>query len=240
MAETASPAAASSDPKELQVPLSRVILFVRQLSHDLRNHLNAAELQAAYLKEIAEGEEIKAEIQRLRGMVSEIGGSLQGLTSSLSPVKLTLMPYEASAFVEDLQQKATQQFASETDAFRWEIQPIDAMLEIDPQLLQHALLQLLDNALRHTRGTGPILITAEAAGRKLSLELREPKSAFEGSTGDWGREPLKFAKHGHYSLGLHRARNIIEAHGGTLAAQHDPSSSLLVSTISLPISDGQP
>src|SRR5437868_3492147 len=102
MSETASPATAAT-LNELQVPLPHVVQFVRQLSHDLRNHLNAAELQAAFLKEIATDDEMKAEIQRLRGMVSEIGGSLQRLTNALGTVKLTLMPYEAKAFVEDLQ-----------------------------------------------------------------------------------------------------------------------------------------
>ena len=29
-----------------------IVKFIRQLGHDLRNHLNAAELQAAYLAEI--------------------------------------------------------------------------------------------------------------------------------------------------------------------------------------------
>jgi hypothetical protein len=47
------------------------------------------------------------------------------------------------------------------------------------------------------------------------------------------------AKHGHYSLGLHRARNIIESHGGEFVAQYDPDSSLLVTTVSLPISDAR-
>ena len=48
--------------------------FVRQLSHDLRNHLNAVELQTAFLNELAETPELKEELQRLREMLSEMGG----------------------------------------------------------------------------------------------------------------------------------------------------------------------
>ena len=60
-----------------------VVKFVRQLSHDLRNHLNAAELQSAYIAEIAEDPELKEEIKRLRAMISEVGASLQRVTSAL-------------------------------------------------------------------------------------------------------------------------------------------------------------
>ena len=53
---------------DIQVPMAVVVRFIRQLSHDLRNDLNAAELQSAFLKEIAEdGESRRAEVQRLRG-----------------------------------------------------------------------------------------------------------------------------------------------------------------------------
>ena len=76
--------------------------FVRQLSHDLRNHLNAVELQSAFLNELAETPELKEEMRRLREMLTEMNGSLQRLTSSVASIKLTPMPYEADAFVEDL------------------------------------------------------------------------------------------------------------------------------------------
>lgn len=235
----AAPSAAPGSSTELQVPISHVVNFVRQLSHDLRNHLNAAELQAAYLKEIAEGDEMKEEVQRLRAIVSALGGSLQKLTTALSPVKLTTMDYEASALVEDLRHKVTQQWGEQAGAFGWDVKAVNATLEIDPQLLQQALLELFGNALEHGRGSGAIAVEAEAKGNRFRLTWREPKSVFAGSTSDWGREPFKLAKHGHYSLGLHRARNIIEAHGGELAARYEPEASLLVTTVSLPISDAR-
>jgi hypothetical protein len=38
----------SASAADLQVAMPDVARFVRQLSHDLRNHLNAAELQSAF------------------------------------------------------------------------------------------------------------------------------------------------------------------------------------------------
>ena len=212
-----------------------VVRFIRQLSHDLRNHLNAAELQSAFLKEIAEDAEVKSEIQRLRGMLSELGSTLQKLTSTLAPPKLTEMPYGAPVFLEDLQQKVQSEFASDAGVFAWELGVKSGMLNIDPQLLQQALLELVSNALRHERGEGNIAIGAQSADGHLTLTLREPKATFTGSTQEWGREPFRSVKHGHYGIGLHRARGIIEAHGGTLRASHDPAASALITTVTLPI-----
>lgn len=217
--------------------MADVVRFVRQLSHDLRNHLNAAELQAAYLKEIAEDAEVKSEVQRLRGMVSEMGTSLQTVTALLATPKLTLMSYEASAILEDLRQKAAHEFPEEQTAFEWLDTKTDVLVEIDPQLLQQALLELLRNALQHARGDGPIQVSRETTGREFVLTLREPKTAFELSTGDWGGEPFKLVKHGHYGLGLHRARSIVEAHRGKLTARYDSDGSVFVTTVSLPVAD---
>jgi K+-sensing histidine kinase KdpD len=227
----------SAAAADIQVPMPIVVRFIRQLSHDLRNHLNAAELQSAFLKEIAEDGEVKSEIQRLRGMLSELGSTLQKLTATLAPPKLNQMPYGAPMFMEDLQQKVKSEFAADAGNFEWDVRITSGMLNIDPQLLQQALLELLSNALRHERGNGNIAISAATTNGKLTLTLREPKTTFTGSTDRWGREPFQSVKHGHYGIGLHRARSIIEAHEGELDASHDAAAGALVTTVRLPIFD---
>ena len=48
------------------VPWSDTVRFVRQLSHDLRNDLNAIELRSAYIGELTQDQELTSEIKRLR------------------------------------------------------------------------------------------------------------------------------------------------------------------------------
>ena len=66
------------------VPWENFVKFVRQLSHDLRNQLNAAELQSALIAELTNDAELKSEIRRLRELVSQLGATLQSLSASVA------------------------------------------------------------------------------------------------------------------------------------------------------------
>src|ERR1043166_3160715 len=65
-----------------------VVQFVRQLSHDLRNYLNAADLTAAYLNEVGTDAEIKTEIKRLRDSIAAAATALQKLSAKMGQVRL--------------------------------------------------------------------------------------------------------------------------------------------------------
>lgn len=230
------PSAPETFDSELRVPMEDVVRFVRQLCHDLRNQLNAAELQSAYVREIAEDAELKAEVQRLRGMLSEMGASLQQLTGLLSAVRTNPIPYKAGEFVEDFKTKLNHDFPAESPSVEWDVNVQSETLEIDPQLLQQALTELFVNAFRHDRSEGPLKVTAHTDGDRLILGLREPKINFEQPTENWGQQPFQKVKHGHYGLGLRRARAIVEAHQGRFEARFDPASSSLNTTVTLPLS----
>jgi K+-sensing histidine kinase KdpD len=227
--------AQSAPPSELQVSMPVVVKFIRQLAHDLRNHLNAAELQSAYLAEIAENEEVRDEIRRLRSMVAQVGLNLQQVTVALSQSPLTEMPYGAMELIEDLQQKLATAYPAESAQVQWNVAGADGTVDIDPQLLLPAMVELFANAFRHERGEGPIVATAQTQNGRFVFTLSEPKGSFQRSTENWGREPLQSLGQGRYGLGLYRTRRIVEAHKGEFAARHDPASSSLITTISLPL-----
>jgi K+-sensing histidine kinase KdpD len=231
---SSSPEPNQTPNPEIQVSMPDIVRFVRQLAHDLRNDLNAAELQSAYLIEIAENGELKDEIKRLRGMIAEVGSNLQSLTVALGQPRLTEMPYSARDFADDLRQKLATDFPDESAKVEWDIDPGDATLEIDPQLLLPALLELFANAFRHGPGDGLISATARKVDDHFVFTLREPNKNFERSTENWGREPLHCVAQGHYGLGLHRTRGIIEAHRGELSARYDKETSSLITTVMLP------
>jgi K+-sensing histidine kinase KdpD len=217
------------------VSWSDTVRFIRQISHDLRNDLNAIELQSAYIGELEKNEELQGEIKRLREMVSRLAATLQQLSRDVGNVKPSLISYRAPDLIEDLRKKIDQDLPKQKNEITWEIQGGHAMLNVDPQLLQEVFTELFANAFRHDRGKGPLLAKAKIDNNQFLFALHEPKDHFELPTQNWGREPIRKITLRHYGLGLNRARVIVEAHGGKLHAHYDPNVSALITTLTLPV-----
>ena len=217
------------------VPWPDVVKFIRQLGHDIRNNLNAVELQSAYLGELAEDAELKSEVKRLREMLSEIGASLQRLSAALGQNSPNTVSYTASDFVEDVKQKLSKDFPDAAPKVSWDVQLRDEKLQIDPVMAQQVVIELFANAFHHEKNVKEIKAKAYVDGGNFVFELREPKANFELSTQNWGREPLGRLSHGHYGLGLNRVRIVVEGHGGKFGAEYDRATSTLVSKITLPV-----
>ncbi len=218
------------------VPWNDAVRFIRQLSHDLRNDLNAIELQSAYIVELENNKEFKNEIKRLREMISGLASTLQRLSRAVGEVRPTLIPYQAADFMQDLREKIDRDFPKESREISWDIQLNDGMLNVDPQFFEEAFTELFANAFRHDRGQGPLVASAKIDDKGFLFTLHEPKARFDLPTQNWGREPLRKMSQRHYGLGLNRVRAIVEAHGGDLNAQYDPKVLALITTLRLPLS----
>ncbi|PYK48238.1 MAG: hypothetical protein DME51_11935, partial [Verrucomicrobia bacterium] len=81
--------------------------------------------------------------------------------------------------MEDLRRKISNDFPKQNTEITWEIQPGNAMLNVDPQLLQEVFTELFDNAFRHDRGKGPLLAKAKIDNNRFRFTLHEPKGLFE-------------------------------------------------------------
>jgi K+-sensing histidine kinase KdpD len=221
------------------VPWSDTVRFVRQLSHDLRNDLNAIELQSAYIGELTQDQELTNEIKRLREVVSGLNSTLQLLSRAVGEVAPNMVTYPAVEFLADMRTQIERNFSKESQEITWDVQLHDGILNIDPQLFQEVFVELFVNAFRHDRGKGALVATARISNGRFLFTLHEPKAVFSSETQNWGREPLRNIRQRHYGLGLNRIRAIVEAHGGELQAQYDPKAATFVSTVALPMSGQQ-
>jgi K+-sensing histidine kinase KdpD len=231
--EKAAPAAANGN-----VPWENFVKFVRQLSHDLRNQLNAAELQSALIGELTNDPELKSEVRRLRELVSQLGTTLQSLSASVAEPRPTALPYAATDFIADLQKKIAREFPEKGQAVKWEVLPAGATLNIDPELTEWAAAELFRNTFRHDPAGDEVQAQASVEGDWFTFSIREAKKE-EIDPAQW-TQPLQKVSHGHYGLGLRRAHRIIAAQGGELTAKFDPASRTLTSTITLPCSTESP
>jgi K+-sensing histidine kinase KdpD len=226
---------AQSRSHSLSVPWDDVVRFVRQLTHDLRNDLNALELQSAYIAELTQDQDLQTEIKRLREVTSALYSTLQRLSRAVGEITPNMISYRAPEFLADMRAEIERKFSNKTDEINWDTQLQDVVLHVDPQLLQEVFTELFVNAFQHDRGNGPLLANARIDNDRLLFTLHEPKLAFDSATQNWGREPFRKISQRHYGLGLSRIQAIVEAHGGELQAHYDPKASALVSTVTLPV-----
>lgn len=98
-----------------------------------------------------------------------------------------------------------------------EIQPEMPVASVDPGRIRQVLSNLIDNALRHTPAGGQVTVTVRRDGPDVAIEV--------GDTGSGIPPELlvrvfdRFAKAGDSTgsgLGLAIAKDLVEAHGGTV------------------------
>jgi signal transduction histidine kinase len=87
------------------------------------------------------------------------------------------------------------------------------------------LTNLLSNAVKYGRG-GPIEVSVEAAGRIARLGVRDEGMGIEPADQDRIFERferlISDRKYGGFGLGLWIARQIVDAHGGTIRVESRP------------------
>jgi len=211
------------------VPFEAVAQGVRQWTHDVRNSLNAIDLQAAFLAETAADEPLREELRKLREMVAQSARRLKELSRPFQPVALNVIPWPAEILIEELRKRLRSEDISIESTLAQE------SIEIDLQQTLEALMAILRNALQFRQTNAPISLRARVEGEHLRIEVRESKDesfAPAWPLAEWGRQPLRTTHHGHYGLGLFHARNILLAHRGAFEVYLENAE--LITRIALP------
>jgi signal transduction histidine kinase len=225
------------------VPWARIDRFVGQLTHDVRNGLNAIELRLTLLGELSADPEVMAEVKALRATLGNVTRQLQSVKTLTGPVTPHILRYPAGDFCEDLRERFARTHPHAAARIDWRIAVAGACMSIDPELTLGALLEILGNALQFgsAREASITLVAEERAGGSVVMQVHEAQPTPPAvSPADWGRAPLHTTRSSAYGLGLFRVRRIIEAQGGTLEADYADGPGVLTTTITLPGAADEP
>ena len=219
---------------EVSVPLERVAKFIRQLTHDVRNGLSATDLEAAFIEEISDDQEVLAEVRKLREMISDTAKMLRGISQYFQPASVHPIPWEAKTVMEELGKRVKTEFPEQFQAIQIADEFGGATVEIDLEQTLAILLTVLRNALQWLKEGAKISVRGMVKEGQAVLEIREPKKDFASDTPpeEWGTEPLYSTRSGGYGLGLFLARKIARAQGGRLKIHFAQDE--LLTTITLP------
>jgi two-component system OmpR family sensor kinase len=210
--------------------------FIADASHELRTPLTSLEgLSEMLLIGADRGD--PSTIQRMaRAMHTELGrlgrlvADLLTLSRLDSPASLTFTSVETGKLLDDVAEQVAPLAAARQ--IRLEVAhegPI--AVRADPDRLKQVLLNLVDNALRYTPPAGTVRLVAalDPAGATARLQVQDtgPGIAPDHLPHIFDRfyrgDPSRARASGNTGLGLAIARSIVEAHGGTIAAQPGPA-----------------
>jgi signal transduction histidine kinase len=196
-----------------------------QTAHELRDLLNGAFLAFHALKRGS------VPINGSTGAV--LGRSLTGMLAhvdrELSEVRLAAARQrrELTSVIEFIDEiAATGMLHSEYRGIRFTVAPVDPALalEVDPQLLASAVMNLLHNAFKYTRAGGAVILRAHAEGQRLLIEIEDECGGIPESRADlfqaFGNR--RGTDRSGLGLGLSIARRAARAHGGDIQIRNMP------------------
>ena len=209
------------------------------VGHDLRTPLASIKAAAGSLRDPnlrlseADRSELAATVEesadRLTGVVDNLLDSSRIATGAVTP-ELQPVGYDEVALL-------ALRGLDGTDRVRLDL--ADELPEVlaDPGLLERVVANLVDNALRHGRGS-PVTVRGSAHDHRPPVELRVVDAGPGVPRGGSERLFAPFQRLGDreprgLGLGLSVARGFAEAMGGTLAAEDTPGGGLTM-VISLP------
>lgn len=216
--QTESLSEAQRASRELSVDLARAERLtalgrmLAGLAHEIRNPIGAMRLQAenALAKDTAQAYQ-----KGCRGMlqnISRLDDLLERLLAIVRLDRLTLTSTKILPWLEEciaplrngLGNVSIDVEASETE---W---------SFDEQQLSRALHNIVANAVQHTPTNGRVVVTAKEESRQLEIAVEDSGSGVPEELREKIFEPFVSSRSNGSGLGLAIAREIIEAHGGTL------------------------
>lgn len=204
--------------------------FVRQHTHDVRNHLNSLDLEAALLSDLVGEDEARESVVRLRRQIREAAASLRALSAKFSDAP----PGDVLMAATDIFEIWKEQHASgDFPEVQWENRLGSETVSVDPDAIAAIFRELLQNA-KQFGSTPPLMARAEVLQGDAVYTLEEGKSA-EVNPAGWGRVPFRSTRRGGYGLGLWEVERRARASGGRIVREFLPKESKLVTQIHLPI-----
>jgi two-component system, OmpR family, sensor histidine kinase BaeS len=198
---------------DLATPLTAIQGFSEALADDVISDREARQ-ETAQL--------IGREVQRLRRLV----GDMQQMTSlELGRVQLDLAPLDLHTLADETVAVIMPECEQAGITIHNEIAPSTPLVLADSDRITQVLLNLLDNARRHTPTGGRLILSATSQGNKVIVRVRDTGSGIAPDALPYIFERFykaDRARTGSASgsgLGLSIVKAIITAHGGTISAE---------------------
>ncbi|HLE60263.1 MAG TPA: ATP-binding protein [Thermoanaerobaculaceae bacterium] len=193
--------------------------LVNQIAHDVRNHAFTMGLQAEMgLRRAGNTPEIKAHFEAVLRQVDALKHYLEQLLLFGRPIRLTLTSVDLVALLREQVQRLQFEWDPNAPPFEVKVETEGQLRRgsWDPRALSHALLAVLDNAVRSAAPPPPVSATVRGGNGGAEVEVRDSGPGIPPDVLAKLTVPMAVRRAGGAGLGLAIARKMVEAHGGRL------------------------
>jgi signal transduction histidine kinase len=180
------------------------------LAHEIRNPIGAMRLQA---ENALSKDAVDAYQKACRGMLQNIARLDDLLERLLAIVRLDRLTRKSTK-IRPWIEECTAPFLNSAPAV--EVEAADTEWPLDEQQLSRALHNLVANAIQHTPPDGWVKVAAAMENGQLAISIEDSGPGIPDELKEKFFEPFVSSRSEGTGLGLAIARQIVEAHGGTL------------------------
>jgi signal transduction histidine kinase len=208
--------------REEKLKIEELSLFKEKMNymlfHDIKVPLNSIIMEADALPKKSNTAQISLQAEKVKRMLSNMIDMASSSDAQLDLHSTTFSLYE-------LLQKVTQEslYSNNKKEISIDYQPGDIDFELfgDRDLLERALINVIENAVKYSPGKGRILIRTEIVGDWITIGIRDQGPGIKDEDKDKifqlfyssGPDPDAGKSSG---IGLAFCRLVAEAHGGTI------------------------
>jgi two-component system, NtrC family, sensor histidine kinase KinB len=205
--------------------------YVALISHDLRNPLFATliHVEGAQAALLARG--LVEESEALDDAIAEVAkmdSMIQDLLDSARMESATLTLNRRTTDLHELVRDVTESMAPENARVRVEVPANDPLptAEVDAARLGRAVANVIGNALKYSPRDAPVEVRLSASTEHATIEVADqgsgiPQEDLPRLFDRYYRASTRREERGH-GLGLYIARQVLEAHGGSIGVQSHP------------------
>jgi CheY-like chemotaxis protein/two-component sensor histidine kinase len=232
-----------NDSKRPEVELDE---FLSILSHELRNPVQAISTNAWLIKSRAADEKLARPAEAIERQVARLSKVLDDLLDMVRVTRKAELDL-AHETVQRIVTAAVVATQGSVDSHRRELtvemtgEPLT--VRVDAPRLEQAVRNVLHNAVKYSSQQGLILVRVQREGSEAVISVRDEgagiapedlPNVFQMCAG--GRSGKKHIE-GGLGIGLHIARELVEAHGGTIEAQSAGLAKGSEFTVRLPLAE---
>lgn len=210
-------------------------LLAARVAHDIRNPLASMKIHAQLLESRVKGD---ARSGTLVGAVlddiSQLESVIRDLIELARPGEIRRMPADLNALIRTVLRQLDARLLHRKVAVQLDLPARLPLVNIDPERLSQALLNVISNAVDAMPNGGTLDIHTRATGDHVVLDIEDDGVGIDADILDRVFDPFVSSKPGGVGLGLVNAKAVVESHGGRIAvAPRQPHGTRAI--ISLPL-----